>query len=61
MSAVPRKYRPETSKLHHLVCAAFVLVGLVVSVPRTLASAGFPQGVWLIDNEVAVQIFDRGN
>jgi hypothetical protein len=38
-----------------------VLVGVVVSVPRTLASVGIPQGVWLIDNEVAVQIFDCSN
>ena len=30
-------------------------------VPRTVASAGIPQGVWLIDNEAAVQIFDCRN
>jgi uncharacterized protein (DUF2147 family) len=36
-------------------------MGVVVSVPRTLASMSIPQGVWLIDNEVAVQVFDCSN
>src|SRR3954451_23115325 len=47
--------------LSQIGCAALVLIGVVVSVPRTLASGGIPQGVWLIDNEVAVQIFDCSN
>jgi uncharacterized protein (DUF2147 family) len=38
-----------------------VLFGVVVSASRIVASAGIPQGVWLIDNEVAVQIFDCSN
>jgi uncharacterized protein (DUF2147 family) len=37
------------------------LFGAAVSASRTVASAGIPQGVWLIDNEVAVQIFDCSN
>ena len=51
----------ETSRLSQIACAALVLIGVVVSVPRPLASAGIPQGVWLIDNEVAVQVFDCSN
>ena len=63
MSANPvsRKPRPETSRLSQIGCAALVLIGVVVSVPRTLASVGIPQGVWLIDNEVAVQVFNCSN
>jgi uncharacterized protein (DUF2147 family) len=34
------------------------LFGAAVSPSRAATSAGVPQGVWLIDNEVAVQIFD---
>ena len=37
-----------------------VLFGAAVSPSRPATSAGVPQGVWLIDNEVAVQIFDCG-
>src|SRR6476661_5291533 len=37
------------------------LFGAAVSASRTVASAGMPEGVWLIDNEVAVQIFDCSN
>jgi uncharacterized protein (DUF2147 family) len=37
------------------------LFGAAVSASRTVASAGIPEGVWLIDNEVAVQIFDCSN
>jgi uncharacterized protein (DUF2147 family) len=50
-----------TSGLSRTGCAALMLVGLVVSTPCTLAVAALPQGVWLIDNKVAVQIFDCGN
>ena len=60
-NAVSRKSRSETSRLSQIGCAALVSIGVVVSVPRTLASVGIPQGVWLIDNEVAVQIFDCSN
>ena len=60
-NAVSRKSRSATSRLSQIGCAALVLIGVVVSVPRTLASVGIPQGVWLIDNEVAVQIFDCSN
>src|SRR3954447_20761064 len=60
-NAVSRKSRPEVSRLSQIGCAALVLIGVVVSVPRTLASEGLPQGVWLIDNEVAVQVFDCSN
>jgi len=42
-------------------CAALVLIAVVVSVPRSIASAAVPEGVWLIENEVAVQIFECGN
>jgi uncharacterized protein (DUF2147 family) len=63
MSANPvsRKSGPETFRLSQIGCAALVLIGVVVSVPRTLALVGIPQGVWLIDNEVAVQVFDCSN
>jgi uncharacterized protein (DUF2147 family) len=60
-NAVSRSSRAETSKLSRIGRAALILVGVVVSVPRTWASVGMPQGVWLIDNEVAVQIFDCSN
>jgi uncharacterized protein (DUF2147 family) len=60
-NAVSGNSRPETSRLSQFGCAALVLIGVVVSVPRPLASAGIPQGVWLIDNEVAVQVFDCSN
>jgi hypothetical protein len=49
------------SRLKQIGCAALVLIGLAVFVPRTVASAGIPEGVWLIDNEAAVQIFDCRN
>jgi uncharacterized protein (DUF2147 family) len=47
--------------LSRIGCAILVLIGVIVSVPRTAASVGTPQGVWIIDNEVAVQIFDCSN
>ena len=51
--------RSDRSRLKQIGCAAaLVLIGLAVFVPRTVASAGIPEGVWLIDNEAAVQIFD---
>ena len=53
-NAVLGNFRPETSRLSQIGCAALVLIGAVVSVPRTLASTGVPEAVWLIDNEVAV-------
>jgi uncharacterized protein (DUF2147 family) len=49
------------SRLKQIGCAALVLIGLALLVPRTVASAGIPEGVWLIDNEVAIQIFDCSN
>ena len=52
---------PDRSRLKQIGCAALVLIGLAVFVPRSVASAGIPEGVWLIDNEVAVQIFDCSN
>ena len=60
-NAVSRKSRPAIPRLSQIGCLALVLIGVVVSVPRTLASVGIPQGVWLIDNEVAVQVFDCSN
>jgi hypothetical protein len=48
----------DRSRLKQIGCAALVLIGLAVFVPRTVASAGIPEGVWLIENEAAVQIFD---
>src|ERR1700719_5115443 len=53
--------RSDRSRLKQIGCAALVLIGLAVFVPRTVASAGIPEGVWLIDNEAAVQIFDCRN
>ena len=42
-------------------CAALLLAALVaLAVPRTLAWAAVPGGVWLIDGKAAVQIFDCG-
>jgi uncharacterized protein (DUF2147 family) len=35
-----------------------IMTSLYLAVPRTAASAGGPEGVWLIDSKVAVQIFD---
>lgn len=60
-NAVSGNARPETSKLSRIGCAARMLIGLAVSLPHTAASAGIPQGVWLIDNEVAIQVFDCRN
>jgi Uncharacterized protein conserved in bacteria (DUF2147) len=57
-NAVSRKSRPETSRLSQIGCATLMLIGAIVSVPRTSASMGIPEGVWLIDNQVAVQVFD---
>src|ERR1700730_6240710 len=52
---------PDRSRLKQIGCAVLVLIGLAVFVPRSVASAGIPEGVWLIDNEAAVQIFDCRN
>jgi hypothetical protein len=52
---------PDRSRLKQIGCAVLVLIGLAVFVPRSVASAGIPEGVWLIDHEVAVQIFDCSN
>lgn len=42
-------------------CAAVLLAVLLASaVPRTVASAAVPDGVWLIDGKAAVQIFGCG-
>jgi uncharacterized protein (DUF2147 family) len=60
-NAVSRKAGPATSRLSQIGYAILVLISVVISVPRTLASVGIPQGVWLIDNEVAVQVFDCSN
>jgi uncharacterized protein (DUF2147 family) len=35
-----------------------IMTLLYLPLPRTAASAGGPEGVWLIDSKVAVQIFD---
>ena len=43
------------------IAVFLALFGAAVSASRTVASAGIPEGVWLIDNEVAVQIFDCRN
>jgi uncharacterized protein (DUF2147 family) len=48
----------SATKLSQIGCATLVLIGVIVSVSRTVASVGVPEGVWLIDNEVAVQVFD---
>lgn len=43
-------------------CAALLLTGLLVTaVPRTVAEAAIPEGVWLIDSKAAVQIFHCSN
>ena len=47
--------------LRNQISAFLLLVGMAVFSPRLVASAGIPQGVWVIDNEVAVQIFDCSN
>jgi hypothetical protein len=60
-NAVSRKSRLATSRLSQIGCTALVLIGVIASIPRTLAAVGIPQGVWLIDNEVAVQVFDCSN
>jgi uncharacterized protein (DUF2147 family) len=61
IAAYNRVNERKTPSLKQIGCAALVLIGLAVSVPRTAASAGIPEGVWLIDNKVAVQIFDCSN
>ncbi len=48
-------------RLKQIVGVALVAIGLTVSLPRSAASADIPQGVWLIDGEVAIGIFDCGN
>jgi uncharacterized protein (DUF2147 family) len=35
-----------------------IMTLLYLAIPRAAASAGVPEGVWLIDSKVAVQIFD---
>jgi len=51
-SAWPRGLRQLLRAV--LLTAAITLLG----VPRTMAQAAVPQGVWLIDQKAAVQIFD---
>src|SRR5579883_1514460 len=51
------------SPLHWVGCAALLIVAVIwlaVPVPRATAAA-VPQGVWLMESRVAVQIFDCGN
>jgi uncharacterized protein (DUF2147 family) len=42
------------------VAVLLILKLLYPAVPRTAASTGGPEGVWLIESNVAVQIFDCG-
>src|SRR3954468_19340085 len=60
-NTVSRNPRPATPRLSQIGWIALVLVGMSVSLPRALASVGTPQGVWLVDNEVAIQVFDCSN
>ncbi len=48
------------SQLNH-ISALLVLFGAAVAGSRDVASAGVPEGVWLIDDEVAVQIYGCSN
>jgi uncharacterized protein (DUF2147 family) len=41
--------------------ALFLAVVVCLALPRTLARAATPQGVWLIDSKVAVQVFECSN
>ena len=43
------------------ICAFLVLFGAAVAGSHDVASAGVPEGVWLIDDEVAVQIYGCSN
>ena len=48
------------SPLKH-VGVFLTLFGAAAFASHSVPSAGIPEGVWLIDNEVAVQIFDCSN
>jgi uncharacterized protein (DUF2147 family) len=58
VNVVSENVRAEILRLSRMGWAAPVLIVVVASVPRTALSEGVLQGVWLIDNEVAIQIFD---
>ncbi|MBV1800372.1 DUF2147 domain-containing protein [Siccirubricoccus sp. G192] len=54
-----RARSPRSGSSHSLRRAALVLAALMVlAFTRTAASAGVPDGVWLIDGKAAVQIFE---
>lgn len=50
------------SPLHRVGYAALLIVAIVwLAVPVSPAAAAVPQGVWLMESRVAVQIFDCGH
>ena len=56
-----RAWTPGSGSSHRPRAAALLLAALLVlAPPRTTASAGVPDGVWLIDGRAAVQIFGCG-
>ncbi|HET6804208.1 MAG TPA: DUF2147 domain-containing protein [Frateuria sp.] len=45
-----------------IVCATLIVAGVIsLAVLQSMAWASVPQGVWLMDSKVAVQIFDCSN
>jgi len=57
-----RRRQPARPRGYRLVCAALLatLLACLAPPPRPAAAAAIPPGVWLMDNEVAVEIFDCG-
>lgn len=56
--ATPEKERGWLRALSGAVRVALLAAIIFLAVSRSMASAAAPQGVWLIDTRVAVQIFD---
>jgi len=52
----------QRSPLHWVGCAALLIAAVIrLAIPVPRAAAAVPQGVWLMQSRVAVQIFDCGN
>ena len=44
-----------------VACAALLLFCMTVAMPRALAAAAVPPGIWLMGTKAAIQIFDCNN
>jgi uncharacterized protein (DUF2147 family) len=60
LSRLDRRRDSIRSRARHRLGRAALLLATLASLalPRTVAGAAIPPGVWLMDGEVAVQIFD---